>query len=354
MRALKLGKMVAIGTLAGIVPGVVALLFGAIHVRELPAWLLSGAVYGLCIALPCQLMAPWLACRVARFGSALRIAAMLGWFFVAALGGCAVATGILSAAGLMGHAGFLAGYVWALRMSLLITFTVGIVAWVVVSLQVALTEAREKLHLGQLAEERANKMAVEARIASLESRIHPHFLFNTLNSISALVREDPVQAERMIERLAALLRASLDSENAGLVTVAGELRVVHDYLEIEQVRFGKRLRYRIDAEPEAEERWVPALSIQTLAENSVKYAVGARAAGAEIVITARVREGSLRVEVADDGPGFPAATQPKPGHGIDLLQRRLSALFGSHATLEIAARDGRTLVAISVLNPETA
>lgn len=348
MRPLKLGKKVAISACTGIVPGVVALLFGAIPARHLPEWFLQGAVYGLCIGLPCQLVAPWISGRVARFGMAARIAAMLAWLLLAALGGCAVATGILNAAGLLGNAGFMRTYAWALRMSLVITFTVGVATWVVVSLQVALTEAREELHRRQLAEERANKMAAEARFASLESRIHPHFLFNTLNSISALVREDPVQAERMIERLAALLRASLDSENAGLVTVGEELRVVRDYLEIEQVRFGKRLRYRIEAEPAAEQQSVPALSIQTLAENSVKYAVGVRPAGAEIVITAAIRHGRLRVEVADDGPGFPAEAQPKPGHGIDLLQRRLSALFGSTAALEIAAREGRTLVAISV------
>ena len=354
MREMKLGKKVAISTFAGIVPGGVALLFGAIPLRHLPEWFLSGTVFGLCIGLPCQLMAPWISARVAKFAMATRITAMLAWFLLAAVGGCALATGLLNAVGLLGNEGFMAAYAWALRLSLVVTFTVGVVTWTVVSLQVALTEAREKLHLGQLAEERANKMAVEARIASLESRIHPHFLFNTLNSISALVREDPAQAERMIERLAALLRASLDSENAGLVTVAEELRVVRDYLEIEQVRFGKRLRYRIEAEPAAEQLSVPALSIQTLAENSVKYAVGVRPAGAEIVITALIREGRLRVEVADDGPGFPAQAEPKPGHGIDLLQRRLNALFGSTAALEIAARDGRTLVAISVLNPVAA
>ena len=184
--------------------------------------------------------------------------------------------------------------------------------------------------------------------ASLESRVHPHFLFNTLNSISALVREDPAEAERMIERLAALLRYSLDSELAGVVALREELRIVRDYLEIEKVRFGDRLRYRIEADEAAVSQTVPALSVQTLVENSVKYAVGALRDGAEIVVSARVEDGRLRVEVSDDGPGFEPASSLKPGHGLDLLQHRLTSLFGSSASLEMTAREGHTLIAISV------
>ena len=342
------GKSIGICLAAGILPGIMALLFGSIPAAELPIWMLDGSVFGLAIGIPCQLMGPVIGHRLSHRSQGIRAAAMLAWLFVTAVLGCAVATAFLLAIGHLGSGGFWAHYAFMLRMSLLITFTVGVVTWVVTSLQTRLSQAREELHHRQLAEERANKMAVEARFASLESRIHPHFLFNTLNSISALVREDPATAERTIERLAALLRASLDSESAGLVTVREELRIVRDYLDIEQVRFGNRLRYRIEAEPEAEQISVPSLSIQTLAENSVKFAVGARPAGAEIVITARVREGRLRVEVSDDGPGFPAEAKVKPGHGIDLLQRRLSALFGATASLELSARDGRTLAAISV------
>jgi LytS/YehU family sensor histidine kinase len=343
-------KAIAVGVVTGALPGVVTLIFGSISWQQFPEWVLDGIVFGLLIGVPCQLLGPVVGCRVRHYSPIIRSVAILGWFFLVAVVGTALGTAILMPTGHLGSpdGGFLTLYVWMLRMSLLITFTVGIVAWVVVSLQSRLTDAQEELHRRQMAEERANKMAVEARIASLESRIHPHFLFNTLNSISALVREDPVQAERTIEKLAALLRASLDSENAGLVTVREELGVVRDYLDIEKVRFGPRLRYRIEVEPAAESLSVPALSIQTLAENSVKYAVGVRANGAEIVITARARDGRLRVEVADDGPGFPVEAKPKPGHGIDLLQRRLSALFGSSASLELGQRDGRTMVSISV------
>ena len=348
MQARKFSKALAISLASGAAPGLIALTFGALPLQLLPEWTLAGAVFGLCIGMPCQLLSSTVTCRLRPYSPGVRIAGMLGWLLVTAVLGSALATAILVPAGRMGPGGFLPHYEFALRLSLIVTFTVGVVAWVVVSLQTRLTAAQNELHQRQLAEERANKMAVEARIASLESRIHPHFLFNTLNSISALVREDPAQAERTIERLATLLRASLDSESSGLVSVRDELRIVRDYLDIEQVRFGQRLRYRIEAEPAAEDLVVPALSIQTLAENSVKYAVGARAAGAEIVITARVLDNKLRVEVADDGPGFPPESGPKPGHGIDLLQRRLSALFGSKAQLEMSAQGGRTFVAISV------
>ncbi len=152
----------------------------------------------------------------------------------------------------------------------------------------------------------------------------------------------------MIERLSALLRFSLDSELAGVVTLREELRIVRDYLEIEKVRFGSRLRYRIEADEAAESQQVPALSVQTLVENSVKFAVNTRRDGADIVVAARLHNGQLRVEVSDDGPGFEPASSMKPGHGLDLLQRRLAALFGSSASLEMTAHDGRTMIAISV------
>ena len=105
-------------------------------------------------------------------------------------------------------------------------------------LQAATLELRTR----ELAEERHRKLASEARLSSLESRIHPHFLFNTLNSISALIREDPAQAERTVERLAALLRYSLDSNARRLVSLRQEMRVVQDYLEIQKTRFGDRLQ----------------------------------------------------------------------------------------------------------------
>ena len=232
----------------------------------------------------------------------------------------------------------------------MITFTVGILTLVIFTLQERLALTRRELHAREISEERERKTAAEARFASLESRVRPHFLFNTLNSISALIREDPSQAERMIERLSTLLRFSLDSELAGLVPLRQELTVVRDYLEIEKVRFGARLAYRIEADENAREQMVPALSVQTLVENSVKYAVGTKREGAEIVVSASVREGRLQIEVEDNGPGFGPPLSLKPGHGLDLLQRRLSSLFGSAASLEVSARDGRTMVTISLVS----
>ena len=99
-----------------------------------------------------------------------------------------------------------------------------------------------QLHARQLAEERARKTAIAAQLSSLESRVRPHFLFNTLNSISSLIREQPERAERMVEQLAALLRYSLDANDGQLVPLRRELKLVNDYLAIEQARFNFRLR----------------------------------------------------------------------------------------------------------------
>src|SRR5207245_321098 len=116
-------------------------------------------------------------------------------------------------------------------------------------------------------EAEARRLAAEAQLASLEARVDPHFLFNTLNSIAALVRDRPADAERVIEQLAALMRSSLD-RTASLVPLEDELAVVASYLDIERVRFGNRLRFAIAPPAGAGRGLVPRLSVQTLAENS--------------------------------------------------------------------------------------
>jgi len=330
----------------GALPGLLQLMFGGVSPREFGISALAGMLYSASIAIPCWALLPRLFCNIDESRLRARMALALGSMAGLAACGSFLATMILYAVGLYGNLGFWLAWWYALRLCLLITLTFGAIMLAVNVLQGRLSAAREELHNRQIAEERERKMAAEARYASLESRVHPHFLFNTLNSISALVREDPVKAERLIERLSALLRFSLDSEVEGLVRLEEELGIVRDYLEIEKVRFGDRLRYRIDAEAAAESRQVPALSVQTLVENSVKYAVGPRREGAEIVVTATVQRGRLRVEVSDDGPGFEAAASLKPGHGLDLLRRRLGALFGVEGTLEVSGREGRTLIAI--------
>jgi two-component system, LytTR family, sensor histidine kinase AlgZ len=187
----------------------------------------------------------------------------------------------------------------------------------------------------------------EARLAVLRTRLNPHFLFNTLNSIAALIREDPERAERTVERLAALLRFSLDSSHRGTVPLDRELTVVEKYLEIERVRFGDRLRYAIDVAAELRSLEVPPLALQTLVENSVKYAVSARREGAEIRVDAERDGDRIALRVSDDGPGFTESSLAD-GHGLHALRERLDTLYGGAASLEIASEGGRTVVAVIV------
>ena len=199
---------------------------------------------------------------------------------------------------------------------------------------------RGKLDRAMLEEERA-------RFASLESRIHPHFLFNTLNSISALIREDPRKAERTVEQLSALLRYSLEMNASRLTPLRNEMRIVADYLDIEKTRFGERLRYSIDVPGSLDDLELPPMSVQTLVENSIKHAISQSRGGGEIRIAGRIVEERLEVDVSDDGPGFSAGDIAE-GHGLDNLRDRLASVFASDAALRIVSAAGRTTVTISL------
>jgi two-component system sensor histidine kinase AlgZ len=202
-----------------------------------------------------------------------------------------------------------------------------------------------QLRTQELEKERALKLASEARLASLESRLHPHFLFNTLNSISALILEDPVLAEKMVQRLAALLRTSLDACEQNHVPLREELKLVTDYLEIERARFRERLSYSIDVEPSLGALPVPPLTLQPLVENSVKYAISPRTTGGVIRISARLLKSALALEVWDDGPGFDGETIPY-GHGIDNLRARLLTLLGNGTELTVGSTNAGTSVTV--------
>ena len=188
---------------------------------------------------------------------------------------------------------------------------------------------------------------VGAQVASLESRVNPHFLFNTLNSIAELTQRDPAGAERMPGQLASLMCSSLDTGSTPLVPLEQELRVVGDYLEIERVRFGARLRYALEVGEGTADALVPRLALQTLVENSIKYAVSPRLDGGSIVIRASAANGRAVLAVEDDGPGFdPAATAD--GHGLELLKSRLAMTFGDRAALRIESRPGLTRVTVDM------
>lgn len=234
-----------------------------------------------------------------------------------------------------------------IQMSIILALSITFGVFVIRMLHSEIQSATLQLRNKQLEQERASKLAAEAQLASLESHIRPHFLFNALNTISSLIPDEPKVAESLVGKLAAVLRLSLDSKHERLATVERELKIVTDYLEIERARYGERLRFQIDVPAELRSVQVPALSIQTLVENSVKYAVGSRYEGAEIRVSASVVNGELCVAVSDDGPGF-TEQAIRRGHGLDNVQRRLTALFGPAARLDISNKTGFTTVTLSL------
>ncbi|MBV9926606.1 MAG: histidine kinase [Acidobacteria bacterium] len=253
----------------------------------------------------------------------------------------------LLGSGLLQPGAFWADYLFKSVSVFFIALVIGLCVRAYENFRDRLQATNLQLRTQELEKERALKLATEASLASLESRLHPHFLFNTLNTISALIAEDPPLAETTVQRLAALLRASLDACHQRQIALADELKLVTDYLEIEQARFGERLSYTVEMEPALGRLPVPPLTLQPVVENSVKFAVSPRPEGGRIRIAARLSTGYLELEAWDDGPGFAEESIPS-GRGLDNLRARLAALFGGEAHLSVGRRDGGIAVCVRV------
>ena len=199
--------------------------------------------------------------------------------------------------------------------------------------------------------EEQGRLLLEARLDALQRQINPHFLFNTLNSITSLVRSQPELAREMIVKLANILRALLKDREAFL-PLREELQFTDDYLDIEVVRFGSKLKVVKEIAPETLDIVVPGMLLQPLIENSIKHGLEPRIGGGTVTIRSMITmDGQLMVEVEDDGVGMapdheeasPTSGLVRPGTGIGVrnVRERMEVLYGKLAAVEINSRPGR-------------
>ena len=182
-------------------------------------------------------------------------------------------------------------------------------------------------------EARLKHAVTEARLEALRAQVDPHFLFNTLNAITDLIATDPDKAETMTERLAAFFRYTLNRQEQTVATLDEELDFVRQYLDIEKVRFGDRLKVEIKKDKGLGEESVPSLILQPLVENALRHGLSSRLEGGKISVTAEREGKALRLEVADDGVGFTDKSRDRVG--LKNVRERLKALHGEAASMTI-------------------
>jgi two-component system, LytTR family, sensor kinase len=215
-------------------------------------------------------------------------------------------------------------------------------------------DAREReVQIARLSEQLSG-----ARFAALQAQLNPHFLFNTLNTIAVLVRDnDREGAVSIVEHLSELLRRTLSRHQANEVTLGEELDLVRQYVAIEQARFSDRLRPGFRIPDALLTAVVPSFSLQHLVENAIRHGIAKDSDAGLLIVTAARSGDALEITVVNDGVSIDSAAPTPPGHGIDNTRERLRALYGDSASLEIVARaEGGTIARLRVpyreLRPE--
>jgi sensor histidine kinase YesM len=179
----------------------------------------------------------------------------------------------------------------------------------------------------------SEKREIEAHLKLLQAQIEPHFLFNTLANVSSLIDSDPATARILLERLNDWLRVALARARSDAATLADELDMLENYLQILKIRFGERLSWRIEATEDARQAVFPPMLLQPLIENAVRHGIEPKIGGGEIGIRASIQGASLRIEVSDTGVGF--AAKDAGGAGLSNVSARLAAMFGDSGKLSL-------------------
>jgi hypothetical protein len=210
----------------------------------------------------------------------------------------------------------------------------------------------ERYMSSELQLERLEKSYSQARMNALRMQLDPHFLFNALNTISSHVERDPKLTRLMIEHLGDLLRMSLESKDRQEVPLAEELAFLDHYLAIQTIRFGRRLKIKIDIAPEVRYASVPSLFLQPLVENAIRHGISHRASGGTVEVTAEPANGKLSIRVSDDGAGLPPgwSLENSTGLGLSVTRERIAGMYpNGEGTFAIRGRDEGGTVAEIVL-----
>jgi sensor histidine kinase YesM len=209
----------------------------------------------------------------------------------------------------------------------------------------------QNFRASELAQSSLKTQLAQAQLRALKMQLHPHFLFNTLHSISSLVLEDPPKANSMIARLGDFLRLTLENSDQQLVSLKEETEFLRCYLEIEQIRFGDRLTLAFELEPQTLSAQVPHLILQPVVENAIQHAIAPRATRGHINIEAKRLNSLLRLEVRDNGPGIASNGDLFGAEGVGLsnVRARLHQIYGSDFRFELMnARDGGLTVVMEI------
>lgn len=228
------------------------------------------------------------------------------------------------------------------------TIDTPVLYWVVLGV-VSIFSFHRRLQERELSESRLEAQLAEARIQALRRQLNPHFLFNTLNAVAALMHRDVSAAELMLDRLSELLRASLEADDRPLATLSEEIALTRLYLDIERERFADRLGVVVEVPCEAEDALVPRLLLQPLVENAVRHGIAPLAAGGTVTVRGAVSGGRLELVVEDDGVGIGRSRSGGSGVGLRNPRERLEALYGPDATMVVGAgAEGGTVVTIGL------
>ena len=262
-----------------------------------------------------------------------------------------IITGIIIYA-LVFAASYLAGtfkqeeYNFARLVAGIINMSILILLWCLIYYVVHYMENYKKKEIESLIWEAAVK---DYELKTLKSQLNPHFMFNAMNSIRALIEEDPESAKVAITKLSNILRYSLQMERMERVPLEDEIETVKNYLDLERIRFEDRLKYKLDIERNTEKIEIPPMMIQTLVENGIKHGVAKRTEGGEIHLKSKLlttTNGSkLKIEIRNSGHFSEEQLKSSNGFGVSNTKHRLNLLFGDDALFSIKNENGDTVLA---------
>lgn len=232
-------------------------------------------------------------------------------------------------------------YKWISSVAGIINLSGISLVWTLIYFALHYLENYQKAEIETLIWESAVK---DFEIKTLKAQLNPHFMFNAMNSIRALIEEDPENAKVAITKLSNILRYSLKIERTETVTLDDEIKAIQDYLDLEKIRFEERLKYSLHISPESAKVEIPPMMIQTLMENGIKHGISKRTSGGEVNLITKVESGRLIIQIRNSGQLNDNQLRSSTGFGIANTKHRLNLLFGEDARFSIKNENESTVL----------